>query len=144
MNTPLSVGIAVVLFVVVTIIINRNYRRRMRALAAERSGESICQFVRSLPYRHLDTGVIRRVYETIQSRTVIRGCRVPIRATDHCIETLKMDPEDFENLVVEIADHCGRSLDGYEQNPFYGRAETAGGLVQFLCAQAKTNERAAS
>ena len=139
MSQPVLIAIVafVVLFVVVTVILNRNYRRRMRALAAERSGESICQFARSLPYRQLDTAVIRHVYEAVQSEVAIPDCRVPIRATDHCINTLDIDPEDFEDLVADLADRCGRSLDSYELNPFYGRVHIVGDLVQFLCAQSK-------
>ena len=46
-------------------------------------------------------------------------------------------PQDFDYLVADLADRCGRSLDSYEQNPFYGRVHTVGDLVQFLCAQPK-------
>jgi hypothetical protein len=52
----------VVLFVILAAIQNRRYRCRMRALATERGGESICQFARSLPFRQLDTAVIRHGY----------------------------------------------------------------------------------
>ena len=135
----LAFAAAFVLFVtVVSAILNRNHRRRMRILAAERSGESICQFVRSLPYRRLDTTVIRRVYEAVQAEVSVPDCRVPLRITDHCTDTLEMDPEDFDDLVVDLADRCGRSLDGYRRNPFYSYAGTVGGLVQFLCAQPKS------
>ena len=127
----------VVWLVLGTIIQNRRHRRRMRALALERSGESICHFVRGLPYRRLDTSVIRHVYEAVQSELVVPDFRVPIRATDHCTDTLDIDPEDFEYLIADLADRCGRSLDSYEQNPYYGRVRTVGDLVQFLCAQPK-------
>ncbi len=139
MSQPVLIAIVAfaVLFVVVTVIQNRNHRRRMRSLATERSGESICQFVRSLPYRQLDTFVIRRVYDAVQSEVAIPDFRLPIHATDHCTDTLDIDPEDFDYLVADLADRCGRSLDSYKQNPFYGRVHTVGDLVQFLCAQPK-------
>ena len=114
------------LFIVLTVIQDRNNRRRMHALAAERSGESICQFARSLPYRQLDTVVIRHVYEAFESEMALLDCRVPIRTTDHFTDTLDIDPEDLDCLVTELADRCGRSLDSYEQNPFYARLHTVG------------------
>jgi len=126
-----------VLFAVVTVIQNCNYRRRMRSLAAERSGESICQFARSLPYRQLDTSVIRNVYEAVQSEITIPDGPFPIRATDHCTDTLEIDLEDFDFLVADLADRCRRSLESCEQNPFYGRVHTVGDLARFLCAQPK-------
>lgn len=140
MSTPAIVAIVVfvLLFIVVTVIHNRNYRRRMRSLAAERAGESICQFARSLPYRQLDTSVIRHVYTAVQAQVAIPGCHVPLRASDDCTDTLEIDPEDFEYLVAALAERCGRSLNGYKQNPFYGRVQTVGGLIQFLCAQPKS------
>jgi hypothetical protein len=116
----------------------RRYHRRMRALAAEREGESICHFTRSLPYRQLDTVVIRHVYEAFEAQVCAPDYRVPIRTTDHMTDTLAVDPEDIDDLVVEVADRCGRSLDRYEQNPFYTRLHTVGDLVHFLCAQPKS------
>ena len=139
MSEPLVIAIVafVVLFVVVTVIQNRNHRRRMLTLAAERSGESICQFVRSLPYRQLDTSVIRHVYHAVQAEVAVPDVHVPIRVSDSCTDTLEIDPEDFDFLVADLADTCGRSLDGCEQNPLYGRVHTVGDLVQFLCTQPK-------
>jgi hypothetical protein len=139
MSQPVLIAIVAfaALFVVVTVIQNRNHRRRMRSLAAERSGESICQFVRSLPYRQLDTSVVRHVYEAVQAEVAVLDLRLPIRTTDHCTDTLEIDREDFDCLVADLADRCGRSLDSYERNPFYGRVQTVGNLVQFLCAQPK-------
>ncbi len=140
MSLPALIFIAVFIafFVVVTVIQTRRHRRRMRALAAERDGESICQFARSLPYRQLDTSVIRLVYEAMQSEIAVPNLAVPIRASDGCTDTLEIDPEDLEYLVVDLADRSGRSLDGCEQNPFYGRVHTVGDLVHFLCAQPRS------
>jgi hypothetical protein len=135
---PIFVAVVVVFLAILTVVQNRRYRRRMRALAAERSGESICQFVRNLPYRQLNTTVIRHVYEAVQSEVTVPGCPVPIRTTDHCTDTLEMDPEDLDYLVADLADRCGRTLDGCERNPYYGRVHTVGDLVHFLCAQPKT------
>jgi len=47
----------------------------------------------------------------------------------------QIDPEDFEDIVVEIADRVGRRLDDYERNPYYARSSTVPGLIEFLCAQ---------
>ena len=73
MSQPVLIAIVAfaVFYVAVTVILNRNYRRRIRSLAAERSGDSICQFARSLPYRQLDTSVIRHVYEAVQTEIAL-------------------------------------------------------------------------
>ena len=105
MSQPVLIAIVAfaVLFGIVTAIQNRNHRRRMRALAAERSGESICQFVRGLPYRQLDTSVIRHVYDAVQAEVAIPDFRLPLRATDHCTDTLDIDPED-EDVKINLRD----------------------------------------
>jgi hypothetical protein len=122
-------------FVVGTIILNIRFRRQMRVLCAQRSGQSICQFARSLPFRQLDTRVIRQVYETLQATVSFPGCRVPIRTDDRITDTFGLEDEDFEDFIVEIADRCGRSLANFQSNPFYERLHTAGDIVHFLCAQ---------
>src|SRR5471032_295887 len=58
---------AVLSFLVVTLVLDSSLqRRRLRALAAQRSGESICDFARSFDARAVDTWVIRAVYEALQ------------------------------------------------------------------------------
>jgi hypothetical protein len=124
-----------VLIVVFFVALNVVHKKRMRALAAERAGESICQFARSLPYRQLDTTVIRAVYEEFEEAVGYPGCVIPIRASDLYEETLLMDSEDVDDMVQDIAKRCGRSLDGSEANPYHGRVHTVGEIVHFLCAQ---------
>lgn len=105
--------------------------RRERRLAAERVGESTCTFARSFDFRRVDTRVMRAVYEGVQSYV-----RFPIRASDHLTKDLRLDDEDLSlDIIPDIAHRTGRSLDGYEANPYYGQADTVGGLVHFLASQ---------
>ncbi|MGC4016826.1 MAG: hypothetical protein QM755_20280 [Luteolibacter sp.] len=114
--------------------------RHLRMLAANRSEESICQFVRSLDYRSLDTKVIRAVYESLGewcSNGHNRHRPFPIRTTDTLLGDLKLDDEDLIEVIGDVAERCKVSLDHCEQNPWYHRVDTAGDLVHFLCAQPK-------
>jgi hypothetical protein len=47
----------------------------------------------------------------------------------------RMDPEDYEEMVLEIAERVGRSLKDYDRNPYYRQISTVSGLIEFLCAQ---------
>ena len=104
-----------------------DYRKRRR-LAVERTGESICTFVRTMPFRGLDTRVIRAVY-SIQKWVIYL-----IRPTD-TFEEYGIVDEDLENFGKEVADLVGRDLTDTEANPYYGRVTTPEMLIRFLCAQ---------
>jgi hypothetical protein len=127
--------VAFAAFIAVSIVLGVVDRRRLRRLAAERQGETICHFARSLDYRRLDTKSIRAVYEGLQDLLCLR---LPIRASDDVGETFRIDPEDFEEFVIETADRCGQCLDGYERNPYYAGVSRVSGLINFLCAQPKS------
>jgi hypothetical protein len=60
---------------------------------------------------------------------------MPLRATDDFDVDLRIDPEDLDDLAGDIAYRTGRSLEGYTENPPYGKIRTAGDLVQFFVAQ---------
>jgi hypothetical protein len=114
--------------------------RRLRRLARERLGDSICSFARSLDYRRLDTKVIRAVYEGMQDN-LARVCPAfPVRPSDDVDQVYRIDPDDYEDFVVEIADRVGRSLDDYERNPYYSQTSTIAGLIEFLCAQPRVQQ----
>jgi hypothetical protein len=135
MNTlGLIWGLLRVLFAVFTLmdVINT---RRLRRLARERLGDSICSFARSLDYRRLDTKVIRTVYEEMQDNLAHVCPAFPVRTSDDVARMYRIDPEEYEDMVVEIADRVGRSLDDYERNPYYRQTSTIAGLIEFLCAQ---------
>ena len=114
-----------------------NQRKNLRArLADERRGESICTFVRSFPRRSVDAWVLRAVYEALD-RAV--GSSFAPRSTDPLDFLLGFaEDEDVEDLIVEVADRVGRSLDDPERNPHYGRIATVGDVVRFLSAQPPT------
>ena len=126
-----TVLLAIVTVSVVMDIVNN---RRLRRLADQRSGETICHFARSLDYRRLDTKIMRAVYEGVQPYLIPA---FPIRASDDLDQTYRIDREDLDELAYEIAGRCGRSVDGFEQNPYYGRVSTVSELIEFLCAQPK-------
>jgi hypothetical protein len=112
--------------------------RRLASLAARREGESICTFVRAFDYRAVDTWILRAVYEELQTYGRFRGGVLPLRRTDDLEHTLGIDPEDLGDSAYTIATRAGRSMDGCEVNPLWGRVNTVGDLVQFLMAQPST------
>jgi hypothetical protein len=123
--------------VIVGLVLTALDRQRLRHLAAERQGDSICRFARSLDYRRLDTKVIRAVYETLQDHLRFVCPAFPIRSSDDIVQDLLLDPGVVEDLVCEVADRCGRRLDSYERNPFHQGLYTVSGLIEFLCLQPK-------
>jgi hypothetical protein len=64
---------------------------------------------------------------------------MPLRATDDLDEDLRSDPDDLDDLAGDIADRTGRSLEGYAEDPLYGKIRTVGDLVQFCVAQQSRN-----
>lgn len=109
--------------------------RRMRALAAQRAGESICTFARAFDRRAVDPWVIRATYEELALWTHFGGGLLPLRASDRFDKELGIDGEDVDEMALDIARRTGRSLDGAERNPLYGRVVTVGDLVRFVSWQ---------
>ena len=110
-------------------------------LAADRQGDSICTFARSLDYRRLDTKVIRAVYEALQGEIRAACPAFPVRASDEIPAIYRIAEEDLEDLICTLADQRGRSLVNYQNNPHYAETSTVDGLIGFLSAQPrlKTN-----
>lgn len=112
--------------------------KRLRALAASRAGEGICQFARQARCRENDPRVVRAVYEELAHQTArfAKAADFPVRWDDAIWQTLKMDEKDVENAFLPVmAWRAGRSLDKTRENPWAGKVETAGDLVRFLNAQ---------
>jgi len=109
--------------------------RRMRALAAERRGESICTFARAFDRHAVDPWVIRATYEELTPWANFRGGSLPLRASDRLEKELGIDSEDLDELACDVAQRAGRSLNGAERNPLYGRVLTVGDLVRFVTFQ---------
>ena len=109
-------------------------------LLKDRGNDSICTFSRHFEYREIDTWVIRAVYEQLQNYMNDEKENFPIRATDDVFEDLMIDEEDFVyDLVEEIAQRTGRSLENVESNPYYGKTNVVENLVLFFNEQPKTN-----
>lgn len=84
--------------------------------------------------------MFRAVYEQLQNYMNGEKEGFPIRPTDDVFKDLMIDNEDFEyDLVEEIAERTGRSLESAESNPYYGKANIVENLVYFFNEQPKTN-----
>jgi hypothetical protein len=134
---PIPTSLASAGLVVATVVYNVRERRRVAALAVLRPDESICSFARALPIRELDTWVVRATFEQLQAH--LQGFHVgfPVRPSDRLVADLKIDPEDLEDLAVEIATRTGRTMEGCPANPYYDKVTTVEDLINFLCAQPK-------
>lgn len=118
----------------------RKRTRHFSILLKERQSDSICSFSRYFEYREVDTWVIRAVFEQLQNYLNPERENFPIRPTDDVFIDLKIDEEDFEfDLVEEIAQRTGRSLEDAESNPYYGKANIVENLVYFFNEQPKAN-----
>lgn len=111
----------------------RRDKRRFQRLANSRIGESICGFARSFDVRATDTWVIRAAYQDLQ--LIVNVPNFPVRASDLLAADLGLEPEDVEDLLVDVARRTGRSLDKTESNPYYGRVNSVKDLVLFINAQ---------
>lgn len=126
------------IIVVLGAIRDRRYRRR---LAASRASESICTFVRDFDCRQTDTWILRAVYEELSRFLAADGRALPIRADDQCCEKdLKIDPEDLDDVALNIAFRAHRSMKNTKQNPLYGKVKTVRDLVSFFEFQPPTKE----
>ena len=113
--------------------------RHFQRLCKDRSGLSICEFAREFDPKVVDTWIIRAVYEQLQAALPTKE-NVPIKASDGLFDTLMLDEDDLDlDLVEEIAQRTGRSLEGYESNPYYGKVTTAQNLVLFFNHQARAS-----
>jgi hypothetical protein len=65
-----------------------------------------------------------------------RGGRLPLRPADRLWEDLWIDPEDWvDDLMPAVAGQAGYSLQQPESNPWFGRVQTIGDLVNFITLQ---------
>jgi hypothetical protein len=130
----------VLLFIVVIgvmiVIEQRSRRIKLSKLSQERKELSICEFARSFDCRSIDTWAIRAVYETIQDYVSTPEALIPIKAEDDLTGVLEIDDEDLDmDLLVEMLQRTGRSMDDTPSNPYYGKVKTVADLVYFVNAQ---------
>jgi hypothetical protein len=114
--------------------------KHFKKLLLDRQSDSICTFTRHFEFRKIDTWIIRAVYEQLQNYMSGEKENFPIRATDDVFTDLMIDDEDFEyDLVEEIAQRTGRSLENAESNPYYEKTNIVENLVFFFNEQPKAN-----
>lgn len=78
--------------------------------------------------------MVRAVYEELQ-RSLSAVVTVPLRLTDTLQRDLRLDADDLDDLVVDMAQRARRSLADTSANPLFGKVTTVGDLVEFLQAQ---------
>ena len=77
--------------------------RWLRALAAERRGDSICVFARTLDCRAIDTWIVRAVPEELSKLHP----DLPILPTDRLGADLLIVARDLDNLAIDMASRAG-------------------------------------
>lgn len=134
-----AIAAIAVLLVISSVIYQSKVERHFNELCRERNGLSICEFAREFDAKAVDTWIIRAVYEQLQAALPTKQ-NVPIKASDTLFDVLMLDEDDLElDLVEEIAQRTGRSLQGSVNNPYYGKVTTARNLVLFFNYQAHAN-----
>ena len=121
---------------------NKNNKIRIsdhfNPILKERENDSICTFSKSFNTKETDTWIIRAVYEQLQNYMQYVTPNFPIKADDHLFNDLWIHDEDLDlDLVEEISQRTGVSLDDYENNPYYGNVTTVRNLVLFFNIQNK-------
>jgi hypothetical protein len=115
-------------------------RARLRKLAIERKGESICHFARSFNTRLVDPGVIRVVYDVLQHELESVHPAFPVRASD-TLQRLISDPDDLDmGVAPEVARRARRSLENTQANPYFGKVHSVFDLVMFFNVQERARE----
>ncbi len=137
-----KVAAAVFLLLCTAFFFARTVTRReedgLRNLAAERNGESICEFARGFDTRTVDTWIVRAVYEQVQGQLKHIHPAFPVRASDRLKEDLHLDDEDLDmNLAAQVEQRTDRSLDETKANPLFGKVKTVRDLILFFHAQPK-------
>lgn len=131
---PVAVGGSLLALGSLVAVLSRREALRLARMAQGRAGESICQFARSIDCRRVDTWVVRAVYEELQ-RSLSAAVAVPLRLTDTLQSDLRLDADDLDDLVADMAQRARRSLADTSANPLFGEVTTVGDLVEFLQAQ---------
>lgn len=132
-----AIGIAIALactFFLCVHVGNRRERQRLQRIATGRNGDSLCKFAREFDRRETDTWVIRAVHEELQTFLAL-VVKFPLRVTDLLVEDLGLEGEDVDDLIADVAERAGRSLEQSERNPYHSNVRTAADVVRFVNAQ---------
>ena len=71
-------------------------KKHFARLLQTRSEASICHFARSIDCRHVDTWVVRAVYEELQACLAHHRARFPLRVTDRLGADLQIDGDELD------------------------------------------------
>jgi len=108
-------------------------------LYLQREGLSICDFSKEFDCKQIDTWVIRAVYEQIQENIPFDK-EIPIKGDDNLKDALGFDDDDLDlDLAGQISQRTGRTMEGCEYNPYYGKVNTVRDLVLFFNHQPTEN-----
>jgi hypothetical protein len=113
--------------------------RRIARIRRERD-DTICDFRCSFDVRKVDPWIIRATYEAFGRWFDAKLVHFPLRASDSIRNDLRIDPEDVENLVHEVAQRAGYDIAECENNPLFGKVETVGDFVMFFTRQPETRQ----
>ncbi len=135
---PYLIPFAIVIGVLVRVQARSEARRR-KLMSESRYTEAICDFARSFD-RQTDTWIIRAVYEEMSRFLAVDGHPLPVRRDDRWKEDLKIDYEDLDDLLRDIAYRARRSIDDSDKNPVYGKVLTVGDVVTFFQHQPRLED----
>ncbi len=125
--------IGFVLFIAVLIVVDHC---RMRKIARGRGKPDICKYARSFDFRNTDTKIMREIYNSIQEWAgKYDDVPFPVQSEDSFEKLYQMDPDDLDDIYLEVAEKLGISTEEAEKNPYYERVETVKDLVLFLNSQ---------
>ncbi len=124
--------VAALAFLAVADLRDRPHRERLRRMADERVGESLCTFARAFPRGQRHPWILRAAYEELQPHCAVSNHHLPLRPSDRWREDYGIDPEEFDDIAIAIARRLGLDLKDSRANPYYGRVDTVADLVAFL------------
>ena len=131
--------IAISLMIVVNMIWNQY---RMKKISLRRGEPDICTYARSFDYRKVDTQIMREVFNAVQEWAgKYEGIPFPVKADDCFDELYKMDPDDLEDIYLEITEKLGISIDMPETNPYWDKVNNVKDLVMFIHYQKDVDKR---
>lgn len=137
----LAVSLWVIAVIAVfTLVASVDRRMQLSELSKARIGNPLCNFARSFDARHVDTWIIRAVWDALQFYIGRRGHSFPLLPKDQIVDDLSIDPEDLEDIAMDVAKRTGHSVDDFETNPLFGSVESVGDLVLFVNHQPRLAE----
>ncbi|WP_041590078.1 hypothetical protein [Teredinibacter turnerae] len=131
----LYIFLAIVLLITAGLVVDHY---RMRKIAMSRGKPDICAYARSFDFRNTDTKIMREVYNSVQEWAgKYDGIAFPVQSSDSFESLYKMDPDDLDDIYIEVAEKLGISIKEAEKNPYFEQVKTVKDLVLFLNNQPK-------